>query len=220
MTGTSISKTGYTFRVSHRAKRVILTKRLPRILYANEAWITGQLARAEQSPTLTRPESIGLNAIDQRWQVEYQPGADGRFSLLEASSDVLQVQADATDVNGIAMALNRWLHLNAHTYLVPWLREVSRELDIPFKKTTVRGQATRWASCSKTGNISLNRSLLFLPERLVRYVFLHELCHIKQLNHSPAFWQLLHELEPDAKDLERQVRRADRYVPQWVQWQG
>ena len=236
MTGTSDSKTGYTIRVNHRAKRVILkvsvrnglevvvprafnTKRLPKILAANEAWIANQLEKAEQSPTLTRPESIDLNAINQRLQVEYQPSCDGHFSMLEVSSDILQVQGDAADAPGIALALNRWLHTKAHTHLVPWLREVSREMDIPFKKTTVRGQATRWASCSKLGNISLNRNLLFLPERLVRHVFLHELCHIKQLNHSPAFWHLLQELEPDAKDLERQVRKADCYLPQWVQWQ-
>ena len=235
MTGTSISQTGYTIRVSHRAKQVILkvsgrnglevvvpsgfnTKLVPKILKANLAWITNQLEKAERSPTLTRPEHIDLSAIDQRWEVEYQPGPDGRFSLLEASSDVLQVQGDADDAHGIAIALNHWLHAKANTHLVPWLKEVSQEIDISFKKTTVRGQATRWASCSKAGNISLNRSLLFLPERLVRHVFLHELCHIKQLNHSPAFWDLLQELEPDSKALEAEVRKADQYLPQWVQW--
>jgi len=194
------------------------SKRLPGILKANEAWITIQLEKANQPPDLTGPESIDLRAIDQRWQVEYQPGPASRFTVRQATSDVLQVQGDAADVHGIAMALNRWLHTKAHTHLIPWLREVSEELDIRFQKTTVRGQATRWASCSKPGNISLNRSLLFLPERLVRHVFLHELCHLKQLNHSTAFWQLLQELEPDANDLEAEVRSANCYVPQWVQW--
>jgi len=233
VTGTSDSKTSYTIRVSHRAKRVILkvskhnglevvvprgfnSKRLAPILAANQAWITDQLEKAEHRPTLARPEHIDLSAIGQRWEVEYSTGHDGRLTVQEVSSDVLQVQGDATDVHRIAMALNGWLHTKAHSHLVLWLSEVSRELGIPFKKTTVRGQATRWASCSKLGNISLNRSLLFLPERLVRHVFLHELCHRKQLNHSAAFWQLVQELEPDTKDLERQVRKADCYVPQWA----
>ena len=94
---------------------------------------------------------------------------------------------------------------------------VSQEVDISFRKATVRGQTTRWASCSNSGNISLNRGLLFLPRRLVRHVFLHELCHIKELNHSPQFWGLLNQLEPDCKALEAEVRKGNQYAPRWAQ---
>ena len=233
MTKASVQRVDYTIRVSQRAKRVILkvsgrnvlevvvprgfdTKWLPEILKANEAWITNQLQNAMQSPSQSNPEQIDLSAIDQRWQVEYRPGSDGRFMFREAAPGVLQVQGDAADVHGIALVLNRWLHLKAQAHLVPWLRGVSREVDIRFKNTTVRGQTTRWASCSKLGNISINRSLLFLPERLVRHVFLHELCHIKQLNHSPKFWFLLGEIESNYKGLEAEVKHANEYVPRWV----
>ena len=235
MTDTRLRKTDYTIRVSQRAKRVILkvsglnglevvvprgfnTKRLPEILKANENWITNQLQSAKQSSSLTAPEQIELRAIDQRWQVETQPGVDSRFLLWEGPSMVIEVQGDVGDVHGLALVLNRWLHVKARAHLVPWLGEVSRQVEIPFKKAAVRGQTTRWASCSALGNISLNRSLLFLPKYLVRHVLLHELCHIKELNHSPNFWRLLQKLEPDCRDLEHQVREAGQYVPQWVQW--
>ena len=171
-------------------------------------------------PAPTSPENIDLRAMDQRWRAWYRQPSDGRFVLREASSNVLLVAGDVGAVRSVASVLNRWLHLKAQAYLVPWLRDFSGEVDIPFKKTTIQGQATRWASCSKLGNISLNRSLLFLPEHLVRHVFVHELCHIKQLNHSPGFWQLLQELEPDCRALEAEVRKASHYVPHWVQWQG
>ena len=233
MTKASVQEVDYTIRVSQRAKRVILkvsgrnglevvvprgfdTKRLQKILKANEAWIATQLQKSMQSPGQSKPEHIDLSAIDQRWQVEYQPGSDGRFLFREVAPRVLQVQGDAADVPGIALVLNRWLHQKAHAHLVPWLRCVSQEVDIRFKNTTVRGQTTRWASCSKLGNISINRSLLFLPERLVRHVFLHELCHIKQLNHSPKFWVLLGEIESDYKSLEAEVKQANEHVPRWV----
>ena len=119
-------------------------------------------------------------------------------------------------MGNVGSILTQWLHLKAHAHLLPWLKEVSQEVDIPFQKATVRGQTTRWASCSKIGNISLNRSLLFLPKHLVRHVFLHELCHIKVLYHSPEFWNLFHQLEPTCKDLEFDVRKANRHVPPWV----
>ena len=227
-------KIDYTLRESHRAKRVILKvgvnglevvvprrfgkRRLPEILEANREWIEKELQRVKESPSLVAPECINLNAIDERWQINYQsqPSLDGRLSLKEDASNRLLVEGDFDDVRGVSSVFTQWLHLKAHAHLVPWLKEVSREVDLPFQKATVRGQTTRWASCSKSGNISLNRSLLFLPKHLVRHVFLHELCHIRELNHSPQFWKLLHQLEPDCKDLEVEVRKANRYVPRWV----
>ena len=224
----------YTLRESHRAKRVLLKvgvnglevviprrfskRRLPEILEANQDWIEKELQRLKEAPSLVAPECINLIAIDERWQVNYQsqPTLDGRLWAQENASDQLLVEGDVDNLHGVTSVLTQWLHLKAHAHLVPWLKEVSREVDIPFQKATVRGQATRWASCSKLGNISINRSLLFLPNHLVRHVYLHELCHIRELNHSPEFWKFLHQLEPDCKDLEVEIRETNRYVPRWV----
>lgn len=231
------SKIDYTLRESHRAKRVILKvglnglevvvprrfgkRRLPGILEANREWIEKELQRVKESPSLHAPECINLNAIEERWQVDYQSqppmdGRDGRFSVKENPPDRLLVEVDVDDVRGVSSVLTQWLHLMAHARLVPWLKEVSREFGIPFQRATVRGQSTRWASCSNSGNISINRNLLFLPKHLVRHTFLHELCHIKELNHSPDFWQLLNRLEPDCKVLEAEIKKAGQYVPHWV----
>ena len=224
----------YSLWVSQRAKRVILkvgvnglevvvprrfAKRLlPEILEANRDWIEKELQRVKESPSVVAPTYIHLNAIAERWQLIYKskPASDGRFSVKENASNRLLVEGDVDDIRGVSSILTRWLHLKAHAHLVPWLRELSREVDISFNKATVRGQSTRWASCSKLGNISINRSLLFLPKHLVRHVFLHELCHIRQLNHSPDFWRVLGSLEPDRRALEVEVRKANRFVPRWV----
>ena len=224
----------YTVRESLRAKRVILKvganglevvvprrfgrRKLPGILEANRQWIEKELQRVSESPPLVAPGCIDLIAVDESWQVYYlsHSASEGKFSVKESDSNRLLVEGDVEDIGGVSSVLTQWLRFKAHAHLVPWLKEVSLEFDIPFQRATVRGQTTRWASCSQAGDISLNRSLLFLPKSLVRHVFLHELCHIKKLNHSPEFWNLLHQLEPAYKDLEADLKKANRYVPQWV----
>jgi predicted metal-dependent hydrolase len=225
-------KIEYAIRVSHRAKRVVLKvganglevviprrfakRRLPEIVEANRAWIELELQKVKEAPPPTAPDNIDLGAIGEPWEVKYAPKTETRMLAKEDGPLSLLIEGDTEDIFQVSAVLIRWLHLKAHAHLVPWLREVSQEVGIPYGKASVRGQTTRWASCSKSGNISLNRSLLFLPPRLVRHVFLHELCHIKELNHAQEFWSLLEQLEPESKTLESEVRRASRYTPQWL----
>ena len=83
-------------------------------------------------------------------------------------------------------------------------------------KVLVKSQRTRWASCSGRGNVSLNLKLLFVPAPLVRYVFIHELCHLVHPNHSRDFWGLVASHEPDYRKPDRELRQAWRYVPAWL----
>lgn len=74
-------------------------------------------------------------------------------------------------------------------------------------KIIIRDLVSRWGSCSKAGTISINRRCAWLPEALLDYVILHELCHLSQLNHGPQFWQLLSRYLPDAPARRRLLRR-------------
>jgi predicted metal-dependent hydrolase len=58
--------------------------------------------------------------------------------------------------------------------------------------------------------------LLFLPPELFTYVLVHELCHIRHLNHSPNFWRLVASYLPDYRRIDRQLRGADRWMPKWL----
>lgn len=75
-----------------------------------------------------------------------------------------------------------------------------------FKRIAIRNQRSRWGSCSKRGNLNFNYKIVFLPDHLADYIIVHELCHLKELNHSPRFWNLVAQTIPDHNQRRKQLR--------------
>ena len=107
--------------------------------------------------------------------------------------------------------------MRAANFLGPWLRSLSKDCNLPFNQISVRGQKTRWGSCSSDRNISLNYKLLFLPPQVARYVLIHELCHTVHMNHSKEFWQLVQKNDPLYKQWDHDLKNVNQYIPQWLQ---
>ena len=95
----------------------------------------------------------------------------------------------------------------AKLYLINRLRILANQHGFTYNKVSVRNQKTRWGSCSFNNNISLNIKLVCLPKHLADYVILHELVHTKIKNHSPSFWSFLNKYIPDAKKIDKALKR-------------
>ena len=116
---------------------------------------------------------------------------------------------------GLAWLRER-LRREAEEMLLPRLEQYAAMHGFRYAAVRFRYQRTRWGSCSAKGNINLNVGLVFLPEPLIRYVLLHELCHTVALDHSDRFWKALFAVEGEALALDKQLRRGQRYVPEWL----
>jgi len=95
----------------------------------------------------------------------------------------------------------------AKRILIGRLKELADKNKLSYNKVTIRNQKTRWGSCSQKNNINLNIKLVKLPQELIDYVILHELVHTKIKNHSKKFWDELNTYIPNAKGLDKELRK-------------
>ncbi|MEL6193888.1 MAG: SprT family zinc-dependent metalloprotease [Bacteroidota bacterium] len=132
-------------------------------------------------------------------RVEYMPG---KLTIYVREKDIKHGEKALLQSALIARAKVEFPEL---TY--KWAKITKSEV----KSVRVKNQTTRWGSCSTLKNVNLNWHLIFLPKNLVEYVIVHELMHLREMNHSPAFWNHVATYCPDYKKLDKEV---DTY--RWV----
>jgi len=182
--------------------------RIPRLLEQKRDWIERMLRRFPMRPEPYRPpERIVLQAVGEEWIVEYETGDPRHVTLVKRGDRMLHVSGAISRPAIVKRVLERWLTIQAHRHLVPWLHRTAAELGFALKGVSVRTQRTLWGSCSRRSTISLNARLLLIPPDMVHYVFVHELVHIRHMNHSREFWQAVAVHVPDHRDRVRELRR-------------
>ena len=104
-------------------------------------------------------------------------------------------------------ALERWYRRAARDEIAARLHAACARAGSSYSKLTIRGQRTRWASCSPSGAMSFNWRLLLAPAPVLDYVVWHEVCHLEVMDHSPRFWRLLASRCPDYRQQKAWLRR-------------
>lgn len=223
----------WKMRLSKRAKRPRITinvhggvelvwphkmsqRHVSNMLHTHTTWFLKHLKPIENTPAqvVSLPTKISLLAIDQVWLVKYEK-KEGRLCIVEEYQTLILL-GNIEDKEALREALKRWLKKQAKLHLNVWLAEIADEMGLAYQSVSIRLQKKRWGSCSAKGSISLNAALLFLPDFLVKHVLIHELAHLKHLNHSPAFWVEVEKFEPEYQQNRRLLKQYAKNVPAWL----
>lgn len=145
-------------------------------------------------------------------------GRQFRLKLHESKSDSVKLTGgyihvytnDLLDKKGIQELLKRWYKEKAEQHfnqLFDELKPISNSFYEREPQLSYRWMKKRWGSCDKNGKIHLNLELIKTPKKCIEYVIVHELCHLKYLNHSNAFYTLLEKVYPDWKATKDRLER-------------
>jgi predicted metal-dependent hydrolase len=139
-------------------------------------------------------------------RVRVEPGRVRSHVALRAGG-VLHVAVGEPGRQPLRDALEAWYRRRARAEVAPRLDAACARAGTRYRRLSIRGQRTRWASCSSNGAMSFNWRLLLAPEEIVDYVVEHEVAHLEVLDHSQRFWRLVGKRSPGYREHERWLRR-------------
>lgn len=174
-------KVEYTLKVSKRARRMRLA------IYQDGGLV------------VTAPQFVELSMVEQfifrksQWvldKLEYFKQFSGRIFVRNTKKEFVLYKESA-----LVLAVERMAHFN-EIYQFTW------------GKVTIRNQKTRWGSCSKKGNINFNYKIALLPVHISDYIIVHELCHLREFNHSRNFWDLVAQSIPNHREVRKELKKT------------
>lgn len=162
----------------------------------NRVWLERQIQQWQARPRQRSAWRVGSQLLFRGESVQIQSDLPARIRL---GAEILAVDHGTDDLRP---AIENHLRRLAARELPPRVVELAGRHGLAVNRVTVRDQRARWGSCSRRGTISLNWRLIQTPDHVRDYIILHEMAHLKQMNHSRRFWQEVEGLCPDYRSAE------------------
>ena len=203
MRGTSRRYTYFRFRSDLTLEVVLPRGQLgdaSRAISQRREWI---LKKYEEMQSTKRILDDRRVMFDGRFlDIVYEEGKEKEELLPDLDRGTLVVRA--SDPSRVRELVRRWFLKETSRYVMKKLGDLAPTLPAAYKRADVR-EIKNWGYCTRTGRLSFSWQLIALPERLREYVVFHEVTHLEEFNHSPAFKRKLARICPDYKQREKEL---------------
>lgn len=200
-----------TLRISSATGDVVLT--LPqradlltaqKFADAHGGWIATRLEKLPQRVTFRAGARAPLRGVSHRI-VHWSKVSGPTEATLDAKDQ--PVIAVSCEPGHVERRVRDFLEREAKRELAKAVRHYANELHVAPNRITVRDTKSRWGSCSARGNLNFSWRLILAPSFVLDYLAAHEVAHLKEMNHSPRFWRLVHGVCPKTVEAERWLKR-------------
>jgi predicted metal-dependent hydrolase len=206
---------------NHRARRYLLRLRddgsarltIPRrgsviegrrFAERNREWLARQLEKLPTHPAKAKQWLVGTEILFRGELVRIETGVNGGAGAVRFGGETVRVPDVGADLRPWVV---KHLWKLADKEFPPRVFEFATAHQLTVNRVTVRNQRSRWGSCSRRGTISLNWRLIQAPPFVRDYIFLHELMHLRQMNHSARFWREVESVCPGYEAAEKWVKQ-------------
>lgn len=152
-------------------------------------WLAEQVLKAPEFKPFE--DGMRLPILGRKYRLKHVDSARGRVELTETQLIVPALPEH------FARRTEDWLRAYAREALLAETKEMAAKLRVKFKQVRVRDTSSRWGSCTSGGNLSFSWRLIFAPRHVMTYLVAHEVAHLKEMHHGPAFWEAVEFLDPN-----------------------
>ncbi len=226
----------YSVRISNRAKfmRLVISRdrgleivtpkkispsKAKRLLKDHSVWILGKIKIiyeiAEYNQFRPIVEGNRILFLGKKWSLRCDESLNPKGIFFENKA----IYLNFTSLNQldnpqaiIRNLLTGWYKNQAKEIIHHRVEYYSEKIGVQFNKITIKNQKTRWGSCSSLKNLNFNWRLIMAPPEVLDYIIIHELAHLKELNHSPEFWELVQSVCPNYRHHESWLKNYSQLL--------
>ena len=205
-----------------RAPRWATVASVEAVLHEKSAWILRKLQESQERQKQMRHTIIewrdgaALPFLGEQWVVRLDPEHQSlQASYQDTSPKCLPIALSIHAQPGqIRDAVQAWLMQQAKLNFTQRLDHFAPQLGVQWKRLSLSNASSRWGTASADGSIRLNWRLIHFKQDVIDYVVVHELSHLRVMNHSPQFWETVGSLVPDYQ--QRRHALNEEVLPQWA----
>ena len=226
------TRVAYGVRRSQRAKRIRMTieengdlvvtlpsrgrlKDIPPVLRAHQSWILRKIEESQNKKRIAPPFELKngakLPVLDRYYRLILQ-ATKGKRAHWYFEANQLFISASTFDSTLVYRGVESWYRKMAGFFLEDRVPYWAEQLGVTPKCIRVKNQRSLWGSCSKKANLNFNWRILLLSPETADYLIIHELAHLKELNHSGKFWDIVQTFCPDYKFHKAELRKKDSWL--------
>lgn len=177
-----------------------------RLINQKSGWIRSKLGEFNKRPAVRKKEYVsGENfpILGKNHRLKVVENSNSSSVQLKDGYLIVTLMTGQSKPSNIQTLIEDWFRSLAEERLTEKTERYSKIIGVKPTSVSVKSYKSRWGSCSKSGEIFFNWKIIVAPNKIVDYVVIHELCHLREHNHSRQFWRHVERYAPDWKESRR-----------------